>query len=140
MKIILTVLLVCFSIFGADIDDFASDVKYLRDYSNAFERAKKEDKILMMLLVADDCPWCKKLERATLSKSKVKEQVLNMVPLILDQKYDKDNFPAKYATKINPTIYFIDASNNKKIYEHFGYIKKKDFLILLNKIQKEFKK
>lgn len=140
MKIILFVLLLSFSLFGSMIDDFASAMNFSRDYQDAFAKAKKENKVLMLVLVTDDCPWCKKLERSTLSAQDVKKQLLNVVPVIMNQKYDKDKFPQMYLTKQNPTIFFIDPKKNKKFHESVGYIKKNDFLQMLDDMQKEFKK
>ena len=138
MKIILITLLLSFSLFGAKIDDFASQVKYFRDYDTAFLKAKEENKPLMLVIVKDDCAWCKKFERSTLANEKVKQKVLDVVPVIIDQKHEKDKFPKKYSAMLFPTVYFIDTKKDKKIYKFIGYVRKNDFLNILKDIKSKF--
>jgi|FLOH01.1.fsa_nt_gi thioredoxin-related protein len=140
MKIILIVLILSFSLFGAKIDDYALEMNFSRDYDSAFAKAKKENKPLMLILISDDCAWCTKLERSTLNTKEVKKRLLDTVPVIMNQNYDKGNFPEIYLTKTNPTIFFIDPKQNKKFYENVGYLKKNDFLLMLNDMQAAFKK
>jgi len=140
IKIILMIFILSFSLFGANIDDFASKVNFSRNYKSAFAEAEQTNKPLMLVIVTDDCPWCKKLERSTLDTKDVKKELLDVVPVIVDSKYDRDNFPAKYVAKRTPTIFFIDPRQNKKFYENVGYLKKNDFLLLLDSMQKAFKK
>lgn len=138
MKIILITLLLSFSLFGAKIDDFASQVKYFRDYDSAFLKAKKENKLLMLVIVKDDCAWCKKFERRTLANKKVRQKVLGNVPVIIDQKYEKGKFPKKYLAELFPTVIFIDPKNDTQLYKFIGYVKKNDFLLILKDVKSKY--
>ncbi|MBU1657641.1 thioredoxin family protein [bacterium] len=140
MKQILLLLLFTFSLFGAKIDEYAEQMHFSRDYNSSLEQAKKANKPLMLVLVADYCPWCRKLERNTLGASEVQQKLSEVVTVIMDQKYDTDKFPQKYLTPRNPTIFFINPNTDEKFYENIGYLKKKDFLEVLEMMQKEFKK
>ena len=138
MKIILITLLLSFSLFGARIDDFASQVKYFRDYDVAFLKAKQENKPLMLVIVKDDCAWCKKFERSTLANEKVKQKVLDFVPVIIDQKHEQDKFPKKYSAMLFPTVFFIDTKKDEQIFRFIGYVRKNDFLLILKDIKSKF--
>ena len=138
MKIILITLLFSLSLFGAKLDNFASGVKYFRDYDSAFLKAKKEKKLLMLVIVKDDCAWCKKLERSTLANEKVRQKVLDNVPVIIDQKHEKGKIPKKYLAELFPTVIFIDPKNNKEFYKFIGYVKKNDFLLILKDVKSKY--
>jgi len=55
MKIITLTLLLFATLFGAKIDEFATKAGYQRDYNTALEMAKKQNKEIMLLVVADYC-------------------------------------------------------------------------------------
>ena len=67
MKKLLTILLLTLTLFGANVDDFAKEMGFQRDYKTALAKAKELNKPLMMVLGADYCPWCRKFERKTLN-------------------------------------------------------------------------
>ena len=133
MKKLFIALLMNLTLFGANIDKFANEMGFERDYNAALLKSKKENKILVMVLGADYCPWCRKFESKTLSDETVKLYLNeNMVTLIVDKKYDKDSFPTKYATDFTPMVFFIDPKNEDIIDKTIGYVKKKDFFKTLN--------
>ena len=65
-------------LYSAQIDEFANGVGYLRSYNMALESAKKEQKLIMLLVVSDYCPWCKKFESVY-----IKESLANSFTLLL---------------------------------------------------------
>jgi len=69
MKILLTLLTLVSFIYAAEIDNFAAEMNYGRSYDMAIKSAKAQNKMVMLLVVADYCPWCKKFERKTLTDS-----------------------------------------------------------------------
>ena len=132
-KILLMLLLIYSTLFGAKIDEFASHMGYYRDYNKALAQAKKENKTLFIVQVSDYCPWCRKFERKTLQYSTIAIKInQNFIPLVLDRGLDKGKYPQKYYSDRIPTTYFVDPNNEKIIKESMGYIKKKDFVIILN--------
>lgn len=71
MKVFFISCFLSLALFGAHIDEFASNMGYHRDYKSALAQAKKENKVIMMVLVGDYCPWCRKFERKTLQRAMV---------------------------------------------------------------------
>ena len=140
MKILLTLFLLTFVLFGAHVDEYAEQMGFERDYKIALAKAKKEDKPLMMVSGADYCPWCRKFERKTLSSKLVSSYIKKeVVTLIVDSKYDIESFPKQFRTNFTPKVFFINSLTQKSFYETTGYMKKKDFLEELE-IAKEFYK
>lgn len=126
--------------WGDHIDDFASEAGYLRDYNYSLELAKKENKLLILVVVADFCPWCKKLERKTLMHENVVQIVeQNCIAAIVDKNWDKESFPQEFSYSITPAVYFLDPNNQKDIHHILSYVTHKEFLEETNKAIKLFK-
>lgn len=140
MQKILLILLVSCSLFAAEIDEYAKEMNFFRDYDLALVEAKKTDRPLMLVIVSDYCPWCRKLERRTLSSDEIKRRLNEVVPMIMDQKYDADRFPKMFLTPRKPTVFFINPHTGEHFYESIGYVKKDEFSDTLDEVKKEFKK
>ena len=126
----LLVLLTMFSLaYSAQIDKFASDVNYLRDYQEAVETAKEQNKMVMLVLVGDYCPWCKKFEKKTLKSEEVKEVVdKNFIAVVIDKYKDKGKYPEAFYAPLIPAVYFINPSTQKPILDTVAYMKKKEYI------------
>ncbi|WP_321777880.1 thioredoxin family protein [Sulfurimonas sp.] len=141
MKIFISLLLISTLALSAQIDEFASKVKYSRDYNSSLKIAKKQNKLIMLVVVSDFCPWCKKFERKALSSNLIKNKVKNnLIPIIINKNKDKGKYPAKFYSKQVPTIIFINPKTNKRIYEALGYMKKDDFIQEIDTALKAFNK
>lgn len=138
-KILLTLLLTC-SLFAAEIDEFAKEMNFYRDYDLALQEAKETDRPLMLIIVADYCPWCRKLERRTLASKEIKARLNEVVSVIMDQKYDANRFPKMFLTPRKPTVFFINSNTGEHFYESIGYVKKDEFADTLDEVKKEFKR
>ena len=140
MKKLLLLCLFAFALFGAHVDKYAAETGFERDYKTALQKAKKEDKLLMMVLGADYCPWCRKFERNTLA-SKLIKPILDkeLVTLVVDKKFDIKTFPQEFQTQLSPKVFFIDPKTSKSVHETTGYIKKKEYLKDIRKAQKLYK-
>lgn len=113
-------------------NNFAKTLKYETSYHEAVEKAKKTKKNIMLVLVSNYCPWCRKFEQRVLSKYDVNKLVHeNYIPLILNK--EKDDFPAKYNKAFSPIVYFIDYKTLTNYETIVGYNKKDEFLYLLKK-------
>lgn len=122
------------SLWSAKIDEFANNNYYYRGYDLALSIAKKENKTVMLVLVADFCPWCKKFERKTLQNGLVSKLIKqNFIPVIVDNYRDKGSYPKKLSTPRLPTIYFIDSKTQKVINKSTLYVNKNDFLVTMQK-------
>jgi len=125
--------------WGSNLDDFAAKAGYLRDYDYSLELAKKENKLLMLVVVADFCPWCKKLERKTLMNEDIAQIVeQNCIAIVVDKNWDKESFPQKFSNSSTPAVYFLEPNNQKDIHHVLSYMAHKEFLEEANKAIKLF--
>lgn len=140
MKKLLTLLLLTLTLFGANIDKFASEMGFERDYKSALAKAKKENKPLMMVLGADYCPWCRKFEHKTLSSKLIKPELeKEVITLVVDKKFDIESFPKKFQTQLTPRVFFIDPKDGESFYESVGYIKRKAYMQKLQEMKKLYR-
>lgn len=141
MKFFILLFTFTFTLFGAQIDKFASDMGYYRNYDTAMMQAKKENKVLMLVVVGDYCPWCRKFERKTLKRASIAMSInKKYIPLIVDKKFDKKNFPEKYHAKRVPTVYFIEPKNELMVFESLGYVKKDEYQDTLDLVLTKYQK
>jgi hypothetical protein len=127
MKYILLILL-AFPLFAADY----SFLHYETDYDQARKKAMKNHKLLMLLVVKNDCGWCYKLAFSTLQTPKVKRELhKNFQSVLLNR--DSDPIPNNYSCPVVPALYFIDPVDNEEVWRSKGYQKQKKFLKLLGK-------
>ncbi len=129
MKILMTLLTLFSFIYAAQIDEFAADVHYLRNYDTAVKTAKKQNKIVMLVVVADYCPWCKKFERKTLKDSAVMTKTNeSFVGIVIDKYKDKGKYPQEFSAPLIPAVFFIDPKNQKSLFETVAYMKSDEFM------------
>ena len=144
MKILLTLLTLFSFIYAAQIDEFAAEVNYLRNYETAIKTAKAQNKLVMLVVVADYCPWCKKFERKTLKDSAVMAKVNeNFVSIVIDKYKDKGKFPEEFRAPLIPAVFFINPKDQKSVFETVAYMKpdefteNMDYAISTNKAEKK---
>jgi thiol:disulfide interchange protein len=141
MKILAFFITCTLALYGAHIDDFASEAGYERDYNTSLSKALKQDRLIMLVVVADYCPWCRKMERKTLKAQSVAKKVISdFVPMIVDRNRDKAHYPKMYDTPRIPTIFFIDPHTQEHLYESIAYVKEDEFLQTLDDVLKMYKK
>jgi thioredoxin-related protein len=134
MKKIVLILALITSLFAEGYKDFAKEMGYETNYKAALERAKKENKKLMVLMVTNYCPWCTKFEKKTLSDKAVDIVVKSKyVPLIINK--EEKNFPKYLETPIVPALFFVKPTEEKAFYENVGFANKIDFLNLLEQLE-----
>lgn len=113
-----------------DEQNFASEMGYETNYNEALKKAQKLKKNIMLVLVSNFCPWCRKFEQRVLLKNDVNAIVQkNYVPLILNK--EKDPFPKEFDTGFTPIIHFIDYKTQKSYHNVIGYNNKDEFTYLL---------
>ncbi len=113
-------------------EDFASAMKYETNYKQAVKRAQKEHKNIMLVLVANYCPWCRKFEQRVLLKNEVNTLVqANYIPLIINK--EKEPFPQKFNKSFTPIVHFIDYKSLESYESVVGYNNRDEFLFLLKK-------
>ena len=129
MKILITLLTLFSFIYAAQIDEFAVEVNYLRNYETAIKTAKAQNKLVMLVVVADYCPWCKKFERKTLKDSSVMAKVNeNFVSIVIDKYKDKGEYPEEFRAPLIPAVFFINPKDQKSLFETVAYMKPDEFM------------
>ena len=137
MKKLVLMIFLTFSLFGANVDRYAKSEGFERDYKTALNKAKENNKPLMMVLGADYCPWCRKFERKTLGSKEIKSYLnKEVITLVVDKKFDIESFPKKFQTSMTPRVFFIDPKTQNDFFQTAGYVNKKDFLKKLKEMKK----
>lgn len=129
MKILITLLTTLCFIHAAQIDEFAAEVNYLRSYEMAIDTAKKQNKIVMLVVVGDYCPWCKKFERKTLTDSAIMAKTNeSFVGIIIDKYKDKGKYPQEFSAPLIPAVFFINPKDGQSVQETVAYMKPDEFM------------
>lgn len=119
-----------FSKVAINEENFASEMGYETNYQEALKKSQKLKKNIMLVLVSNFCPWCRKFEQRVLLKNEVNEIVQkNYIPLILNK--EKDPFPKEFDTGFTPIIHFIDYTTQKSYKNVIGYNNKDEFTYIL---------
>lgn len=117
---------------GHNYKDFAKDLGYETDYKNAIQRAKKEEKNIMFVMVANFCPWCVKFEKYILSKNSYNKKIQKKyIPLIINR--EENNFPKQFQTPLVPAIYFINYKDETIENKVVGYNNRFEFFRIIEK-------
>jgi len=113
-----------------DEDNFASEMDYETNYIEAVKKAKKLHKNIMLVLVANYCPWCRKFEQRVLIKKDVNEIVQkNYIPLIINK--ETKEFPKKFDKSFTPIVHLIDYKTEQSYANVVGYNNRDNFVYLL---------
>jgi len=125
MKTILLILLLGSGLFASNALKEAQKLGAESDYATAISKAQKENKILVMVVVQENCRWCDKLINQTLSEASVKKELEDYVTLIVDHD---GIYPNIFKEDLFPAIFYIDAKSQKSIYTGVGYVDYKGLL------------
>jgi len=113
-----------------DEHNFASEMKYETNYEEAVKKSKKLHKNIMLVLVSNYCPWCRKFEQRVLLKNEVNDLIQkNYIPLIINR--EKEPFPKEFDTGFTPIVHFIDYKTQKSYKNVIGYNNKDEFTYIL---------
>ncbi len=106
-----------FLIFSSTL--FAVELDWSHEYEKALSDAKKEHKLVYVLIVSDTCRWCEKFEKTTLQNVKIKERVNREFVTVLLSR-DRHEIPKGFETSPVPRHYFVDADGTI-LYSSLGY-------------------
>ena len=111
-------------------ENFAAEMKYETNFDEAVKKSKKEQKNIMLVLVSNYCPWCRKFEQRVLLKEDVNSVIQNnYIPVIINR--EKDPFPKEFDTGFTPIVHFIDYTTQKSYKNVIGYNNKDEFTYIL---------
>jgi thioredoxin-related protein len=106
------------------------------DMDHAFERAKKEQKNVMIMVEDVRCKWCKNIKIGALSNPNVQKKLQSFILLKVQRSDKKTAKRIEEFTGAIPSFYFMDP--NQELYESLvGYFATEDFLHYLTEIEEE---
>ena len=97
----------------------ADEIKWSHDYHKALIQAKKENKLVYVLITSDDCRWCRKFEQTTLIDMDIEDK-LEEEYITIQLSRDHHKIPAKFKTSPVPRHYFLDQKGDI-LYDTLGY-------------------
>ncbi len=110
------------------------DSLFLYDYKEALQKAKDQNKIIMVDFITDWCGWCVELDKQTYSVPEVQTRLKQMVCVKVDaEKGEGPDLAKKYAVNSYPRIIFIDK-NEEPIDVQGGFSPPDQFKLLLQNV------
>ena len=110
---------------AADALKSAKLLGYENDYKTAIAKAKKEKKMVLLVIVQDPCPYCDRLVKETLATPCVQKRMKHYVPLIIDKHAA---FPKQFKPPFIPMSYIIDPNSEEATFEIVGSLPFKDYI------------
>jgi len=125
LKLFLLLMLSLSVLFAVNAEEGAQSMGAENQYSAAIERAKAEKKMLVLVIVKENCRWCEKLLYGTLADTEVQKALKKSVVVVVDKDA---SYPNAFKVNLFPSIFYIDYASQKSVYENVGYVAKEDFL------------
>lgn len=129
-KKILLILIFC---FGA----FAASINWVPSYKTAVEKAKKENKPIMLMLSQPACPACIHMKDVVFKSDELVVNEINTNFIPVDINILRDDWNKKFRVFATPTFYFLDKNENKIGRQFVGGTDGAEFLKMLKDIQKQ---
>ena len=125
MKTVLILIVMVFSLMAAVAEESAMLLDYETDYKTAIAKAKKEHKMVLMVIVQDPCHFCDKLVHKTLDTPCAQRRMKHYVPLIVDKHGE---FPKQLKPPFIPMSYIVDPNSEEVTFKIVGSISVKEYL------------
>ena len=98
------------------------------DWDDAFARAKRDNRVVMVEFYADWCVWCKRLESTTFTNPDVVGLLADRaVPVKVDGEREGRVLAGKYRIDGYPTIVFLSA-DERELGRVPGFLEPADFI------------
>jgi len=133
--VVLLCLLIGNTLFAGEAHELATELQYMESYQQGIQTAKKEHKLMMLVVVEDGCHWCKKFKRTTLSDEDIKKDLQNVIKVMLDRYAD---MPDKFESKFFPMTYFVNPQTQTLLETSYGYRTKELFIQDIQKARDKF--
>lgn len=117
---------------------FSNNTNYSNQYEQALLDAKKENKLVYVLITSATCKWCRKFENTTMQDSLVQDR-LNKEFITVHLSVNEDKIDEKFKTSPVPRHYFTDI-NGKILYSALGYRDQALFDSFMDNAQDRYKK
>lgn len=126
MKTVMMIMILVCNLMAISAQDAAWVLDAQTDLNKAFNKARDEHKMILLVVVKEDCSWCEKMVFDTLKDENIQENLKNMITVIADIN---DKLPSGFKAKLTPTVFFIDPKSKKSVLEGVGFIEKGSFLM-----------
>jgi len=110
---------------------------YANDLDTALKQADLENKLVLVEITRDFCPYCERMEKSVLNKADVKVLIKKKY-VFLKLNLSHDEIPYIFSSKLTPTFYFLNEKG-EILEELMGLMKKSDFIFYLNEISSQEK-
>lgn len=120
----------------------ATDFNWESDYTYAIEQAKKQKKMVMVMVYTDWCGYCRKMDKETFADAEVAKKIKTdfiAVKINPEKSKSKKKISDELGARGFPHIAFVDAGGNK-VDSISGYLPAKSFMPRLEKVSKSAKK
>ena len=115
----------------------AVELGWSHEYKKGLKEAKKEHKLVYVLITSENCGWCRKFERTTLQNKEIKKRLQReFITIHLSREWD--DVPSLFQTSPIPRHYFVDA-NGEILYSSLGYRNVEMFDAFMNNAQAKYK-
>ncbi len=106
------------------------------DMDHAFERAKNENKNVMIMVEDPRCKWCTKMKKGALSDQNVQDKLQSYILLKVQRSDKKTAKRIEDFTGAIPSFYFMQP--DQELFESvIGYFVTEDFLGYLDEIEED---
>ena len=112
--------------------------EWLTNYHDALGAAQEKNKRVYMLVVSDDCRWCKKFERTTLKDKKIMKRLQEKY-VLLHLSRDRHYIPKKFKTTPVPRHFFL-TSQGDEVFPVVGYRDIDSFNTFLTDVEKRYER
>ena len=111
----------------------ADNVRWYSNYDKAHQKALKEKKILMVLLVEKECFLCNEILRTTFQNQPYVKEINKLFVPVLIMKGRKQSYPIEMLyTMTYPAVFFLNSEELFVGENIFGYIDSRAFQKHLN--------
>ena len=98
----------------------ANHISWFGDYDKALEKAKEENKPLMILLIKDDCKKCKDIVKRIFTNHPYLDKLNKKVIPVIVNNSSKQSYPREmYWSNTYPTLFFVDSKTETFIHKPF---------------------
>jgi len=106
---------------------YANHINWQGNYTKALQQAREENKVLMVLLIKNNCKECKDIVRDLfIDKPYIEKLNKNTIAVIVNID-NKHSFPIEmYWSNKYPTLFFVNSSNEIFVHKPFTDITQKD--------------
>lgn len=130
MKYIITLFLLSTALFASN--------DWFNNYHDAIKVAQEKNKRVYMLVVSDDCRWCKKFERTTLKDKKIMQRLQEKY-VLLHLSRDRHYIPKRFKTTPVPRHFFL-TSKGDEVFPVVGYRDVDSFKMFLSDVEKRYER